>query len=406
WVAAVSGPTAAGDGVSSAIGGVVSHPSAYEHRFAELLGGEVTAFAFWKGRVALYAILRAMGIGPGDEVLVPGFTCVVVPSAVRLTGAVPIYADIDAEGFNVDPACVERLLTPRCKAILLQHSFGTPAAIDEVHNLAQAHDLRLIEDCAHTIAGAHHGRRLGTVGHASFYSFQWSKPYTTGLGGMAVTRDPGLAQRLRAVQDSFVEPPLSARVRLNVQYWLYRRFFTSRRYWLAQDVLHAISRTGLFIGSSSEGELTGDEPTDHTWRMAQRQQDRGEGLIAAVGTRAQHAQALADRYEHQLTQAGWATPERAPDAPLLRYPMLVANQNELLSASRTDRIELGSWFESPLHPLPLELHHLYGYTLGQCPNAEHRAQQIVNLPLHGGITPDQADQITQFFTTHARPPQE
>jgi perosamine synthetase len=377
-------------------------PSAYERQFAELLGGEVAAFAFWKGRIALYAILRAMGIGPGDEVLVPGFTCVVVPTAVRLTGATPIYADIEPGGFNVDPACVERLLTSKSKAILVQHTFGMPAALDEVLELAQDHDLRVIEDCAHTVTGADHGRRLGTVGDAGFYSFQWSKPYTTGLGGMAVTHDPELATRLGAVQRSFVEPPLSARLRLNTQYRLYMRFFTSRRYWLAQDILHAVSRLGLFVGSSSERELAGHEPIDHTWRMAGSQQDRGHQLLATVATRAQHAHTLADRYEYQLTQAGWTTPKRAPHAPLVRYPMLVANRQELLTASKTKGIELGSWFESPLHPLLLELHHLYGYTPGQCPNAEHCSQQIVNLPLHLGITPNEADRITQFFTTQAK----
>lgn len=402
----MSRPAGALDRVSSVGGQGVVRSSEYERRFAELLGGGVAAFAFWKGRVSLYAVLRAMGIGPGDEVLVPGFTCVVVPNAVRLTAATPIYADIEPGGFNVDPACVERLLTSKSKAIVVQHSFGIPAALDQVLELAQANDLRLIEDCAHTIAGAHDGRRLGTVGDAGFYSFQWSKPYTTGLGGMAVTRDVELADRLRALQDSFVEPPLSARLRLNIQYSAYRRFFTSRRYWLAQDILHAASRIGLFIGSSSERELTGHEPIDHTWRMARSQQNRGERLLATVAARAQHAHALADRYEHQLTQAGWTTPKRSPDSPLLRYPMLVANHEELLSASRNNRIELGSWFESPLHPLPLELHHLYGYTPGQCPNAEQRAQQIVNLPLHLGITPNQANQIAHFFITQAKRPKE
>lgn len=381
-------------------------PSEYERRFAGLLGGDVTAFAFWKARISLYAILRGMGIGPGDEVIVPGFTCVAVPNAVRLAGATPVYADIEPGGFNVDPAGVEALLTPNSKAIMVQHTFGMPAALDEVMDLAQAHDVRLIEDCAHTIAGTHQGRRLGTVGHAGFYSFQWSKPYTTGLGGMAVTRDRELAERLAAVQDSFVDPPLAARLRLNVQYRLYLRFFSSRRYWLAQDVLHAVSRTGLFVGSSSESELAGHDPIDHTWRMASAQQKWGCRLVATVDARAQHAQAIAERYEDRLSQAGWSTPERSCEAPLVRYPILVANRNELLSASRTGRIELGSWFDSPLHPLPLELHHMYGYAPGQCPNAERCAQQIVNLPLHMGITSDEADRVTQFFIERAKRPKE
>lgn len=380
-------------------------PSAYERRFATSIGGGVSAFAFWKGRVAMYAILRAMGVGPGDEVVVPGFTCVAVPNAVRLTGATPVYADIESGGLNLDPASVERRLTARTKAILVQHSFGIPAALDELMNLAQVHKLRVIEDCAHTMSGEHRGRRLGTIGDAAFYSSQWSKPYTTGLGGMAVTQDEELVERLRAVQDSFIEPPLAARLRLDVQYQLYARLFTSRRYWLAQDVLHAVASLGLFVGSSSEDELTGHEPIDHTWRMARMQQEQGQRLVGTVGPRARYADALAGRYQDRLAGEGWVTPVRPTGAALLRYPMLVANKAELLAASRHERVELGSWFESPLHPLALDVHHHYGYVPGQCPNAERSARLIVNLPLHLGISFDEAERVAQFFVQHARPPE-
>lgn len=379
-------------------------PSAYERRFAQVLGGEVAAFSFWKGRVALYAILRAMEIGPGDEVILPGFTCVVVPNAVRLAGGTPVYADVAPASFNVDPAGIERLLTSRTRAIVAQHTFGIPAAIDQLLELSEATQVPLIEDCAHTVAGWQHGRHLGTLGHAGFFSFQWSKPYTTGLGGMAVTTDADLAMRLSEVQDSFVRPPRAARLRLDVQYQLYSRFFTSRRYWLAQDVLRAVSRLGLFVGSSSEDELTGEEPTDHTWLMSASQQANGLRLVGTVRARADHALALTDYYADRLARDGWAVPQHTPEAPLLRYPMLVSGREDLLRAARSERIELGSWFESPLHPIPLESHATYGYSLGQCPHAERCAQQIVNLPLHLGVTHAEAQRIATFFIRHARRP--
>lgn len=81
-------------------------PSRYEAAFARLIAPDARAFAFWKGRVALYAILKALGIGPGDEVILPAFTCVVVPNAIRFTGAKPVYADIAPGGYNIDPQCV------------------------------------------------------------------------------------------------------------------------------------------------------------------------------------------------------------------------------------------------------------------------------------------------------------
>jgi perosamine synthetase len=384
--------------------GAILDGSNYERRFADSLGTGVSAFAFWKGRVALYAILRAIGIGPGDEVIVPGFTCVVVPTAVRLTGATAIFADIEPDGFNLDPESVRSRLTPRTKAILVQHTFGIPAALDSFTRLASSQGLRVIEDCAHTVAGTHAGRRLGTVGAAGFFSSQWSKPYTTGLGGMAVTTDPQLALRLHQVQASFREPPVAARLRLSAQFHLYRRFFSPTRYWLAQDVLHAVSKLGLFVGSSSEQELQGAEPTDHTWRMSGFQQAAGRRLVEGVAARSAHANALAELYEARLGAEGWRLPRRSGEAPLLRYPVLVRNRRQLLEASRAQRIELGSWFESPLHPVPLASHPLYGYTLGECPEAERRSEQIVNLPLHARVTREEAKRIVELFIRVARPP--
>jgi hypothetical protein len=223
---------------------------------------------------------------------------------------------------------------------------------------------------------------------------------------MAVTRDGEVAERLRGVQNAFLAPPMGARLRLGAQYGLYSRFFTSRRYWLAQDVLHAVSRFGLFIGSSSEDELVGERPRDREWLMSNAQQRAGQRMIPTVADRSAHAHVLAEGYERQLRSAGFVTPERLPDAPLLRYPTFVANKNSLLAAARAERVELGSWFESPLHPIGLELHGRYGYVPGQCANAEWAAQRIVNLPLHGGVTPEEAARIARFFVTHAvQPPQ-
>ena len=123
----------------------------YEAAFSRLLGPDVRAFAFWKGRVALYAILRALGVGAGDEVLIAGFTCVVVPNAVRFAGATPVYADIAPGSYNLDPASAERTITPRTRAMIVQHTLGLPAELDELLALAEQHNLVVIEDCAHTL---------------------------------------------------------------------------------------------------------------------------------------------------------------------------------------------------------------------------------------------------------------
>ena len=378
--------------------------SPYEHDFAATLGEGLSARSFWKGRVALFAILRALGIGPGDEIVLPGFTCVVVPNAMRLAGATPVYADIEAGGYNIDPALAAEQVTERTRALLIQHTFGIPARIDELLELARRHDLLVIEDCAHVIGAEHEGHRLGAVGDAAFFSFQWSKPYTTGLGGMAVVPAGPIGDRLEAVQGEAVLPPRAARIRLWAQFQAYRRVFTPRLAWPAQDVLRAASARGLLVGSSSGAELEGEMPTDHGWRMGPAQERAGQQRLPGVAERNSHARSLARLYDERLAAAGWPPAPRPEGTALLRYPMQVANKDRLLSAAREAHVEMGSWFESPLHPVELDKHARFGYAEGQCPRAELAARQLVNLPLHPRVSEPEAMRVAGFFLQHAEAP--
>jgi perosamine synthetase len=374
---------------------------AYEQAFSSMLGPDVRAFSFWKGRVALYAILRALGVGAGDEVLVAGFTCVVVPNAIRFLGAKPVYADISIGSYNLDPISAARAISPRTRAMIVQHTLGIPAPLEELLALAKLHDLAVIEDCAHSLGSAYRGKPLGTFGNAAFFSSQWSKPYTTGMGGVAVTRASDLAVRLARVQHAFAEPSFGAQQRLSIQYWFYQRFFTSRFYWLAQGLLQGIGRMGLAIASSSSSELAGSRPYDHEWRMASPQCLAGLRQLEGISASIRNRRMLAARYDAGLLESGWPIARRDEENVLLRYPIMVQNKKELLQRARAARVELGSWFETPLHPVSLSQHVFFGYPLGQCPNSEAAASQIVNLPLHQRVTIDEADRVLEFFLKHA-----
>ena len=378
--------------------------SPYEHDFATTLGDGLTARSFWKGRVALFAILRALGLGSGHEIVLPGFTCVVVPNAMRLVGATPVYADIEAGSYNIDPASVAERVTERTRALLIQHTFGIPARIDELLDLARRHELLVIEDCAHVIGGEHEGRCLGTFGDAAFFSFQWSKPYTTGLGGMAVTPSGPIGDRLAAVQAEAILPPRAARIRLWAQFQAYRRVFTPRLAWPAQDVLRAASARGLLVGSSSGAELEGEMPTDHGWRMGPAQERAGQHRLPGITDRNSHAGWLARLYDERLAAAGWPPAPRPDGTALLRYPMQVANKERLLGKAREAHVEMGSWFESPLHPVELDKHARFGYAEGQCPRAELAARQLVNLPLHPRVSESEAMRVAGFFLQNAEAP--
>jgi dTDP-4-amino-4,6-dideoxygalactose transaminase len=168
---------------------------AFEAEFAAFCGashGVATA----NGTTALHTALEALGIGPGDRVVTPSFSFVASANAVRFAGAEPVFADVDPDTYNLDPAAVETVLEERdCDAILAVHLFGLPADMPALQRIADAHDLLLIEDAAQAHGAAIDGERVGTFGDAACFSFYPTKNLTTGEGGMVLTDDERVAAR-------------------------------------------------------------------------------------------------------------------------------------------------------------------------------------------------------------------
>lgn len=152
------------------------------------------------GSSALWLSLVALGIGPGDEVIVPGFTFVATISAVVYARGIPVLAEVD-DTFNLDPADVEVRITPRTRAIIAVHMLGAPARLDELKAIADRHGLALIEDCAQGFGATWRGRGVGGIGATGIYSFNEYKTITCGDGGMIVTDDDALYARLFAIHD-------------------------------------------------------------------------------------------------------------------------------------------------------------------------------------------------------------
>ena len=180
-----------------AFGAKVHH---VEEAIAELTGVKHALALHGGGSAALWITLLSLGIGAGDEVIVPGFTYVASISAIVYTGATPILAEID-QTFDLDPADVEARITPRTAGILVVHMLGGPARIDELKSVADRHGIPLIEDCAQAFGATYKGRGVGGFGAAGTFSFNEFKTITCGDGGMIVTDDDGLYERAFAMHD-------------------------------------------------------------------------------------------------------------------------------------------------------------------------------------------------------------
>lgn len=172
--------------------------SEFEKKFAEYNHSKY-AIAVTSGTAALHCALAACGIGCGDEVIIPAFSFPALPFAILYQNGLPIFVDIDMESYCIDVDKIEAEITEKTKAIIAVHLFGHPADMKRIGEIAEKHDLFVIEDCAHAHGAEIHGRKAGTFGSIGCFSFQEYKIMTTAEGGMAITDDEELALRLKEV---------------------------------------------------------------------------------------------------------------------------------------------------------------------------------------------------------------
>jgi len=180
--------------------------------------------AVTNGTAALEVTLSALGIGPGDEVIIPDFTFVATASAVLFAGALPVMVDITPDTYCVDPDLVEAAITERTRAIVAVHLGGHPADLDRLLSIARAHDLPLVEDSAHAHGSEWKRRKVGAIGTIGTFSFQQSKLMTAGEGGIIVTNDDELERRSRSVHDCGRMP----------DEWFYDHFIYGSNYRLSE----------------------------------------------------------------------------------------------------------------------------------------------------------------------------
>lgn len=355
----------------------------FRMRIGEAIGVEpdhVTFFA--RGRVAFYAILRALDLQPGDEVILPAFTCVAVPNAIIYAGARPVYVDIDAATYTIDPAAAEVAIGPRTRIILGQNTFGLSADLDRLEALARTRGLIVVDDCTHGLGGRYHGRPNGSTAAVSFFSTQWSKPLSTGLGGFAVARERVIAARLRRLEDAALEPAAIRVAMLRILVAGAERAGNGRLFRAGRSAYRTVSRRGLIPGSSDRDELGGIEmPTGFLAGLSTWQARIGAQRLERLEHDIEQRRAIAGRYSDWLSEhERLAAAEPAGGShTFLRYPLRVKDRATFRAAAERRGIDLGDWFVSPLHPITTGLER-WGYRAGTAPAAEAASSEIVNLP--------------------------
>jgi len=347
------------------------------------------AFTLDSGRSGLYLALKAMGIGAGDEVLVQAYTCIAVPNSVVWAGAKPIYADIDAATLNVNLDDLQTKITPKTKAIVVQHTFGRPGPVEAILEMARARGLRVLEDCAHALGAATPSGPVGRFGDAAIFSFGRDKVISSVSGGMVATSDPDLARSLSRLRDALPLP--SAKWTFNQLFHPVASSGILRTYDLAKlgkAMLVGLQKTGLLDLAVRPEERRGKMPKGIPTRLPDVVAMMAMSQSARLGAFNTRRRTLAGLYTEKLANTGLQLPP--PDEPetqniYLRYTLHVPEPEKLHRAARTQNIYLGNWYDTAIAPADADLSAI-AYTPGQCPIAEQQAATSINLPTHPKVT--------------------
>lgn len=366
------------------------------------------AVSFSKARVGLYTILRALGIGKGDEVILPAFTCCVVPTAIIYAGATPVYVDIDKETFNLGVNQLEKLITKKTKAIVAHHIFGQSCAMNEIIALGKKYNLVIIEDAAQALGGEYHNKKLGTLGDVGFFSLDYSKNITCGQGGIVVTNNKALYEKIKNIQTEYpcpsqheIKSTIKNLLRLSLGMNRYTNILGEAIIFLQNKFDYLFFKK--YLPTITVEELNGKQPSQYTYAAKLPPVLAGLGVLQLKKLdyfnkkRMQNAKI----YDDALKRLGIFLTEKIPSTKhvYLRYATLLTNEKnreKILDLFRQEQIEIGLWFNAPLYPAAADAKKL-GYTQGSCPNAENISKRIINLPNHPNISRKDINRVLKIL---------
>ena len=367
------------------------HVRAFESSFASTIGGG-RALSYASGRMAFFSLMRTLGIGVGDEVILPGFTCSVMANAILRVGATPVFSDIEESTLGSDPTSIKGLLSAKTKMIVAQHSFGYPCAIEAILQLSEQAGVFLLEDCATSLGTTVGGRTIGDFGNAAIFSTDHTKPINTLIGGMLYTRELDLLGLLRAERLALEELPVAKQIAVWKRMKLEASFRPPNRQWKlgARD---AVARPCRSITGTTTAFL--DEDSLPTSRAGTYPYPAPlPSFLAFIGLEQTENW---DRIAAQRTAAARRLLEVIQDSPSgVHLPAAVREQLDAIvplriawadpnaeavrrSIQRFITTE-GTWFVLPIVATTAPAED-FGYGWGTCPTAERQGPRMVNIPI-------------------------
>jgi dTDP-4-amino-4,6-dideoxygalactose transaminase len=367
----------------------------FERAFEARLGAG-TAIATSYGRMAFFHILRALDLPAGSEIVIPALTFWVIPELARRAGLRPVFVDVDRDTFTLDPAALERAITPATRAVVPTHLYGLPCDMDSIRTVAERHRLAIIEDCAHALGATYRGQPVGTLGDAALFSFQTLKPLNAFGGGMAMVKDPTLARRVRAQVDLLPWPD-EGRVRNRFKIGRAQRFFTQPGVFTVSAF--PILWTASWFNANPDVYLwepirtLEPLPAAYTERFPNAQAALALAALKQLDGWTAASQAHARRIDHVLG----GTPDiQVPVVPddrthvYYQYCLYVPDRDQLVLRCIRRGLDIETLHVDVCTKLPL----FADLQSVPAPGAE-RASEAVQVPVYASLTDDQVDRIAR-----------
>jgi perosamine synthetase len=363
---------------------MLSHPASWNdhsiedsfHSEFSRWNGSAAAFAFMGGRVALSACIEALGLVEGDEVVAPGYTCIVVPNAFAYAGIKVRYCDIELETYGPDFDSLRAAVTPKTRAVLVQHLYGLVCRdFERILNFAADRKLRVIEDCAHSLGATFRGRKVGTWGDAGFYSTEQSKVMSTFNGGIAVANEAEVVEGLGEFyrRTPYPDDGRIRRLLRNVHYYSLLQKSPSR--WFMKGWWGYRFRGDILV-STGEEDLRGEIPPHYRQRMPAPLAKLALSQLSKVDRFNRDRRRNAEKWRERCERLGFKAPTILEGSVpvFLRYPLIAPEGKKYDAGWCLEQFGVlpGHWFTGEFHPLRK--------ALPDCPNARIAVECCLNLP--------------------------
>ncbi|MBL7159820.1 aminotransferase class I/II-fold pyridoxal phosphate-dependent enzyme [Candidatus Microgenomates bacterium] len=367
-----------------------------EKEFAKYLGVK-HAISFNSGRTAQLAILQSLRLGKGDQVLLQAFTCVVVPNSILWTGAKPVYVDIEKNTFNINPNNLKKKINSSSRAIIVQHTFGQSAKMEKILEIAKKNNLIVIEDCAHSLGAKYKGQLTGTFGKAAFFSFGRDKVISSVFGGMAVTNDDLIGEKLKTFQEKLFYPSY---------FWIFQQLlhplifnFLVLPFYnflsIGKIILFLFQKVNLLSFPVEKKEKLSQQPKNHSAKLPHALAILASNQLKKLERFNKKRKEIVKIYEKELKNLLVELPEIDDDSAILRYTLKTKKASKLYQFAKKRNVLLENWYACVIDPEGVDFNEI-GYEAGSCPVAEKTAKQVVNLPTHPRLTKKGIRKITKL----------